>query len=328
MSDNGAMRPTASRHARQKPTRARNAGTLALREQLAEVSALLEIATALGSARADDESLDAALCIVMRELRAAAGAFFAKGEDGVLALRASQGFPPGAPPRLAGAVPDALTILEADDEASRDQGLVLLCPIQRREGPVAVLGLGPRADGRPYGARERAFLRRVVACAAVPLENALIHQQVQRLNRTLSVKVFQLHNLFDISRELVGTLDEDALPGRIVTAAMGHFLVSRGALYLLGPAGLTLVHGQGLGAHGEDTPIPEEEARTVLRELLRPTTVSALPESALRQRLQLARLTFAAPLGAGAQAQGVLALGERASGPPFSEEDRDFAQTL
>jgi hypothetical protein len=43
------------------------------------------------------------------------------------------------------------------------------------------------------------------------------------------VKVFQLHNLFDVSRELTSTFDEGATePGR--DTLMGHLMVSRCAL--------------------------------------------------------------------------------------------------
>ena len=58
--------------------------------------------------------------------------------------------------------------------------------------------------------------------------------------------MFQLHNLFDVSRELTGSFEEEAIQSRITTTVMGHFLVSRCALYLLGPQGLALAHERGL----------------------------------------------------------------------------------
>jgi serine phosphatase RsbU (regulator of sigma subunit) len=56
--------------------------------------------------------------------------------------------------------------------------------------------------------------------------------------------------------------------------------------------------------------------------------VAELPDGPLRRRLEECRLTLAVPLAAGSRAEGVLAIGERASGMPFSQEDRDFAEVL
>ena len=79
----------------------------------------------------------------------------------------------------------------------------------RRAGrTIALLGLGPRAGGAPFGREERGFLESLAACAAIPIENGLIYEELKQVNRSLTVKVFQLHNLFDIGRELTGALDE------------------------------------------------------------------------------------------------------------------------
>jgi sigma-B regulation protein RsbU (phosphoserine phosphatase) len=78
----------------------------------------------------------------------------------------------------------------------------------------------------------------------------------------------------------------------------------------------------------ETEPIPPEEARKALERLTRPQAVPELPKGPLRRRLEQARLALAVPLSAGARVEGVLAIGERASGMPFSEGDREIAQTL
>ena len=298
-------------------------------KRMSELISLLDFTTTLNSGLAGEETLNAALLIIMRELEVERGALFVRSEGGVLALRASRGLPPGAPSTLDLAPPaDDLTVFGQGDEAHARHGLVLLCPIHRRNRPLAVLGLGPRAGGRAYGAEEQGFLRNVGACAATPIENGLIHDELRRSNQEVSVKVFQLHNLFDISRELTGSLEEEAIHDLITTTVMGHFVVSRCALYLVGPRGLSLAHQRGLRREVDVAPIPPEEAGTALESLLGPQAVAEMPDGPLRRRLEEARLALAVPLAAGARVEGVLAIGERASRVPFSEEDRDFAQTL
>jgi sigma-B regulation protein RsbU (phosphoserine phosphatase) len=298
-------------------------------ERASELASLLELTTALGSGLTAEEALDAALRIVTRQLQVDRGAFFVRSEDGALALRASRGLPPGAPSTLGVATPETeFTPVGARDEAHVRHGLVLLVAIFRRGRTIGVLGLGPREGGRAYEEAERSFLRGVAACVAAPIENGLIYDELRRVHQKLSVKVFELHNLFDISRDLTGSSAEEAIQSLVVTAVMGHFVVSRCAVYLCGPRGLSLAHGRGLRREVETEPIPPDEAREALECLTRPQAVTELPAGPLRRRLEQARLALAVPLSAGARVEGVLAIGERASGMPFSDEDREIAQAL
>jgi sigma-B regulation protein RsbU (phosphoserine phosphatase) len=298
-------------------------------QRKSDLVALGEITTTLGSGLAGEEALQAALLVVMRELQVERGAFFVRSEDGTLVLRASRGLPPAAPPTLGVATPrDDLTAVGPGDEAHDRHGLVLLLPIRRRDRAIAVLGLGLREGGRPYGAREQGFLRSVAACAASPIENSLIYDELRRTHQKLSVKRFELHNLLDISRDLAGSSAEEAIQNLILTTVMGHFVVSRCAVYLCGSRGLSLARGRGLRREVESAPIPFEEARAALAGLAGPKPVAELPDGPLRRRLEQARLALAVPFSAGARVEGVLAIGERASGMPFSEEDREIAQTL
>jgi sigma-B regulation protein RsbU (phosphoserine phosphatase) len=289
---------------------------------------LLDLATALSAPLDLQETLDAALAIVARELRVSRGAFFVRGEDGGWALRASRGLLPGAPSTLGFDAPrDGLTAVEPGHEAHDRHGLALLVPIHRRDRPIAVLGLGPR-EGEPYGPEEHVFLRRLAACAATPIENGLLHEELQRVHQKLSRKSFELHSLFDVSRDLAGGAAEEAIQKLVMTSVMGHFLVSRCAVYLDGPRGLILAHGRGLGRERDVAPIPPDESREALDGLAGPVPVVELPEGPLRQRLRMARMALAVPLSAGARVEGILAIGERASGQPFSAEDREMAQAL
>jgi phosphoserine phosphatase RsbU/P len=296
-----------------------------LLKRMSELISLLDLTTTLSTGLASEESLNAALLIVMSEMQAARGALFVRRDDDIFAIRASCGLPPEAPSALSfEAPPDDLMALESADQA----GLVLLCPIRHRGRTIAVLGLGPPAGGDAYGAEEHAFLHSVAACAATPIENGLIYDELRRVNQKLSVKVYQLHNLFDISRDLTGSFEEEAIQSLITTTVMGHFVVSRCGLYLLGPRGLTLVYERGVRREVNSAIIPPEEARAALHDLLGPKDVAELPDGPLRRRLEEARLALAVPLTAGERVEGVLAIGERASRTPFSAEDRDFAQTL
>ena len=304
------------------------------------LNSLVELTTTLDSGR--EQALDRALVIIARELAASRAGLFVRGEEGRLLLRASCNFPPDAPRTLDDAASfDEATLLGPGHDAYDRHGFVLLWPIHRRTRPLAVLGLGPREGGRAYAAEELTFLRSALACAAVAIENGVIRDELRRVQRNRAVEVVQLHDLLDISRELSTALDETAIYDAATTASMGHFVVSRCGLYLLEPDGLRLAHGRGLQRGGQAEPGAVVAAGAALEALREPTAVVDLPDSGLRQLLTKARFALAAPLATAragatphhlsappARIEGVLAIGERASGTPFTDEDRVFAQAL
>jgi len=312
-----------------------------LLKRMSELISLLDLTTTLNSTLSRDEILDAALLTVMGELQATRGCFLVRGPAEAYDVVASRGLGPDAPrrievPRFAG---DAIAIRGAGAQEGALDALDLdvLCPVGRLgrltpgtsdAGPVALLGLGPRAGGRAYGAEERGFLMSVAACAAAPIENGLVHEKLQRVNQRLSVKVFQLHGLFDISRELTASFDEESITNLVTSTLMGHFMVSRCALYLPVAGGLACVHERGLRTSGEPPVFSPAEATAVLGVLRKPMPVSSLPAGLIRDRLSATRMALAVPLGLGSQTEGLLAIGDRLSGAPFTEEDGEFAQTL
>jgi sigma-B regulation protein RsbU (phosphoserine phosphatase) len=154
--------------------------------------------------------------------------------------------------------------------------------------------------------------------------NAALSDDLRRAKQQLSLRAYELHNLVDLTRDLSGSSAEDAIREIVLTTVMGHFVVSRSALYLVGPDGLALASARGLRREAEGPPIPLR----ALAGLTAPQAVAVLPPGPLRDRLQAARLALAVPLAVADRTLGVLAIGERASGLSFSEEDRDVAQTL
>jgi sigma-B regulation protein RsbU (phosphoserine phosphatase) len=307
----------------------REGGEASVLKRMSELVALLDLAAALGSGPGGAEALHAPLLAVMGEMRARRGAFYVRGEDGAFTVQAAIGMAPDAPLVLdMDLASDEPVVLGAEHGARRGHGFALLCPVRREGRTIAVLGLGPPATGEPYGPEEVGFARSAAACAAAAIDRDLLHEELRRVNQRLTVKVFELRNLFDMSRDLTGGSEEELIQDLIATTVMGHFLVSRCGLYLLGPGGLALASQRGLRRGLEGPPLPPEEARAALEQVAGPTAVGELAEGELRRRLEEARLALVVPLDAGGVVQGLLAIGERASRTPFSAEDREFAQTM
>jgi sigma-B regulation protein RsbU (phosphoserine phosphatase) len=316
-----------------------------LLERMSELISLLDLTTALDSGLSRDEILDAALLVVMGEMQTTRGCVLVRSGGDAYDVVAARGLDAGAPARieigsLVGAVVDGDGVILRGDaihgSALAALGLEALCPVVGRDhtrggataSPVALLGLGPRAGGRPYGAEQSGYLLIAAAAAAAPIENSLIHDELRKVNQRLSVKVFQLHGLFDISRELTASFDEESITNLVTSTLMGHLMVSRCALYLPVAGGLGCVHERGLRTEGEPPVFPPADAARVLDVLQKPAAVADLPPGPIRQRLLATRMALAVPLGLGTQTEGLLAIGERLSGTPFTEEDGEFAHTL
>jgi phosphoserine phosphatase RsbU/P len=301
-------------------------------KRMSELISLLDFTTMLSTGLSNDEILDAALLVVMGELQVGRGCLFVREEGGGFRRRASRGLPPSAPEEAVLDFRPDDQLVESGSGRSAEVfeacGLAVLCPVFKAGGAIAALGLGPRAGGQPFGPDESAFLRSVAACAATPIENGFIYRELKHLNQRLSLKVFQLRNLFDLSRELTGSFDAEHIQKLTATTLLGHLMVSRLALYLPAPGGLALTHER--GARGAEAPrfVGDEEAQPVLAGLRSPRAVADLPAGSWRDGLQRARMGLLVPLRAGERVMGVAALGERLSGAPFGEEDYDFAMTL
>ncbi len=285
-----------------------------LLKRMSELISLLDLTTTLNSALSSEEILDAALLIVLGELQASRGALLVREDAGGFRVRAARGLPRGAAQELA-----------SETEAGR-LGLELICPVEKRGRTIAFIGLGTRTDRRAYTEAERGFLRSVAACAATPIENGLMYHELRQLNQRLSVKVFQLHNLFDISRELTSCFDEDTIRNLVTTTLMGHLMVSRAAMYVATPAGFELACERGLRSE-EPAQLPPAAA-SAAAEVQAPTGVEDLPAGALKDRLRRARMALVVPLRSATRNEGLLTVGERASGAPFTGEDHEFAMTL
>ncbi len=300
----------------------------ALVARLSQLVALHDFATRLVWTARGDEIPDTVLGFVMGELEAAAGVLYVSGGDALFERRASRGLARPVPERLRPRA-DAESAFEpgAEDAELGEAGLRVLCPVRKAGRLIALVGLGPRADGRAFSPEDIAFLESLAATAATPIEAGLVDEELRRVNRDLSVKVYQLQNLFDIGRELAATLDEEMIERLVVTTVMGHFLATRAALYHASAAGLELGHARG-ARPGSLTQHLAGDAASLARVLPGPRVTSDLPPGPLRDAMAAGDFAFVVPLLAPGRLAGLLAVGARPGARPPANEDLDFAAAL
>jgi len=300
----------------------------ALVARLSQLVALHDFATRLVWTARGDEIPDAVLGFVMGELDVASGVLYVSGGEASFERRAARGLPRSAPERLRPRLDAEEAFVPGPDEAElAEAGLVLLCPVRKAGRLIALLGLGPRGDGRPFAAEDVSFLESLAATAATPIEGGLVDEELRRVNRDLSVRVYQLQNLFDIGRELATTLDEEVIERLVVTTVMGHFLATRAALYHASAGGLELGHARGLRPGSLPERLPGDPA-SLAHDLPAPRLVSELPVGSLRDAMAASDFAFVVPLLAPGRLAGLLAVGARPGSRPPLAEDLDFAAAL
>jgi sigma-B regulation protein RsbU (phosphoserine phosphatase) len=300
----------------------------ALAARLSQLLSLLDLTTRLGWTPSGGEIPDAALDFVMGEMAVSAGALYLTGGGRSFERRALRGLDGPAPERLELSEDlSGAALPSGETKALARAGVAVVCPVQKAGRMIALFGLGPRTDGAPFTPEDLAYLESLTATAATPIEGGLIDDERRRANRDLSVKVYQLQNLFDIGRELAATLDEDAIERLIVTTLMGHFLAARTALYHLRPRGLELGHARG----ARPGTLPERltgEPAWLAREFAGPRTVADLPDCELKALLLAGDFALVVPLVTPGRLEGLIAVGARPGGRPPEPGDLDFAAAL
>lgn len=306
----------------------RDAEPAPLLRRYSELVSLLDLTSGLSAGLTSDQLLEAALLVVLGELQSVRGALLVRLAGDTYEVRAARGLAAGAPRRVTLAGLDAVVepVAAEGEPAVAALGLEWLCAVRKGPRAIAAIGVGRRHDGRAPDVDDLGFLASLASCAATPIDNGLILEELRRVNQKLSLKVFQLHSLFDVSRELTASLDAATVESVTLSTLMGQLLVSRGALYRLTEDGHVAAEERGFRV--EAPPLVPADVEPALAVLERPLASSALPDGALRGRLDEARLVYVAPLGLARQARGLVALGERAGGGVFGEEEEDLVMTL
>jgi sigma-B regulation protein RsbU (phosphoserine phosphatase) len=290
-----------------------------LKKRLSEVLTLLDFNSTLNQSLELSEILDLVLFVSMGETRSSWA--------GILLRDASDRLVPAARRGRSDSEWSALSLpLPGDspeaweEEVAAKTKAALVAPLSKSGRLVGALLLGERSD--PYRDEEREFAEALSVSAAASIDNGRIYEELRDLNRRLSFKVYQLHSLFDITRELNRSPDVHRVREVLLTNAMGHVLTTRAVLLQEG----AVVAERGLPLAAEDRATLEQlmEKAAPLGE---DRSVSELSDPALRDFLNRVGIEIVVPLRS-ESLEGALLLGPRASGRALSGEDREFLRSL
>lgn len=216
-------------------------------------------------------------------------------------------------------------------EALRARSVELAIPIRFGEREIGLVGLGKKATGAPYEARELEFIRSLVHMSASAVHNSLIVEELRQANRDLDAKIQELNTLFDLSQSFNASIERSQLVKLLSFALMGQMLVGK-YLFIMrctdvagGEAAFHVVTAKGVA----DVDLDSElfDALCALDELL----LLEDADEARRLKWELFEkrgLVLALPLQQKSETCGVLCLGRKMTGRSYDEGDVEFLYAL
>jgi sigma-B regulation protein RsbU (phosphoserine phosphatase) len=316
----------------------------AVSKRLSELLTLLDFSTTLNRSLALAETLDIVLFVAMGETRASWAGIALKGIDGSFQSAARRGagdpdwpgqvYPADALERFEMVVGrEDIDILDSTRELLASMGAELAVPLRKGGDLIGLLLLGPsfvsssgekQAEGfSSFTEGERSFAEALSISASACIDNGRVYEELRDLNRRLSLKVYQLNSLFDITDELYRSRDAGAVREVLVASAMGQLLASRCALIQTDGA----VRARGVKLTPDELLLLRTSIKS-LDSLSEDLEVASFEQGPLRDLFERRQFERIVPLRSGAVFQGVLLIGRKASGKPVNKEDLDFLRSL
>jgi phosphoserine phosphatase RsbU/P len=208
-----------------------------------------------------------------------------------------------------------------DRVAAERAGIALFVPIGQETAPVGVLGLGLPPTGR-VDEPEVEFLRALAGLAASGIENARAHAEVQQLNRRLDRKIHELKALLDLVRALTSIEDPDEVAQLLGLTLAGQWLVARYAIVAEKPGHPVVIRQKGTTLGWPVTWWGEVAGWS---EAVR---VEDLPEGPARRTLEHEEIEVVFPMRSATGPVGLVALGMRPGGRPYTDADGELGAGL
>ncbi|MCG3118645.1 MAG: hypothetical protein ALAOOOJD_00885 [bacterium] len=206
-------------------------------------------------------------------------------------------------------------------------GLRLMVPIFSSNRCLGMMVYSTKSNEQNYGSNDLEYLNSLANLAATAVENALIFQQLNDVNRRLDKKNQELNTLFEISKEINSTLEGDKIINVLAYALMGELMAQR-CMIFGGEDGEFAVRVN-KGFRGEELNILQDESlRQRLKQISQPALTSKLVEDDLRTALQTNGVQLLVPMMSQNVARGLVLLGEKITKAEYLEDDVEFSSTL
>jgi len=306
-----------------------------LDERVVELQALFDVSRTLNSSLQLKNILDTLLLTPMGKMMIGKGIVLLARGDKRFVIETLKGIPRthiGQEFEIDLAQPSTQFLPELDSEPWAQLlmklGLRLMVPIFSSNRCLGLMVYSNKSNDQHYGPNDLEYLNSLANLAATAVENALIFQQLNDVNRRLDKKNQELNTLFEISKEINSTLEGDKIVNVLAYALMGELMVQRCMIFATeNDEELELYVNKGF--RGEELNVfQEENFRKRMKQISQPVLTSKLVEDDLRAAFQNQGVQLLVPMVSQNVVRGLVLLGEKITKAEFLDDDLEFAATL
>ena len=207
-----------------------------------------------------------------------------------------------------------------------EAGFHLILPVTQEDRLLAVVGLGGKSKMEGHALQVVMSLCQMSSGA---LENAQSRQALQTLNRQLTLKVYQLKTLFELSKDFNANWDSEGIFRILGSTLSGQLLVSRCAVMAAAEAGLQIKFLRGFRWLNEEIDFIEKlPPASLFTAKPEPILANDVKTSDFRRFLEAHKIHLLFPMMLNDEIRGLIFLGEKKNRKPFGQEDFDLITTL
>ena len=313
-------------------------GNRILDEKLMELQSLFEVSQTLNSSLNLTSILDNMLLTPMGKMMITRGIVLLYKDENVLCVETLKGLPQELVGKIIEEEIDISepTLLDNEDKSHRKNlsflmtnDIVLLLPIRSSDKNLGYIGFGNKIINKDYSKSELEYLKSLSNIAATSIENGLMVQQLQNINRRLDKKIQELNTIFEIGKELNSTLDSDKILNLLSYAVMGEMIINRCLIFLDENGEMKLQMSKGLQNDDELAQFEKEGFFGKLFELTDPIYLNKDEDyHPPLQNFKKLNFPVIVPMRIQNKTKGILAIGERITKTPFYDDDLEFLFTL
>lgn len=214
-------------------------------------------------------------------------------------------------------------------EFLQNNNLQLACPILSNNSCIGLLLLGGKLGGRTFSTDDLEYLSSLTNLAAPAVQNSKYVRELQGVNWQLDKKIQELNTLFDISKELNATLDQDKIANTLAYAIMGELMVQRFLLLLEeGQQGLQSLVAKGFRNQDDRKFLQNRQAIESILTIRTATHIDTIDDDHLAGALEKAGLSVLVPLIVQDKLKGCILVGGRLNNKPIQQDELEFLSTL
>ncbi len=288
---------------------------------LRNLSALVDFSNTVNSSLKLDFILNNLLLTLFAKLQTTKGIVALSGENNKLKLSYFKGF--GNEIQQSFPAID-INEVEQNPEFSdflEHYGLVIHEMIKTSSGKLGIVALGKKITKQDYSEDDKQFLRTILNISSTAIANTLTLEKLKKANQNLDAKINQLSSLFDLSKEFSGILEEERVSKLLVFSVIAQMLVSQFAVII------------------KEGDLPEILESNIKKDkLLNIINSNKIFESnqilygeqlkEKRPELFDAGFVLSVPMVIKNEVRGVILLGKRLTGKPFSQSDLEYISSV